>query len=81
MPVVVANDRSTLVEYGEYLAIGSNFGRNALYRMERNGGKQRKGTNWTAKIPIAPGILKEVKLDYLRKIRATVQQYKIPDDS
>ena len=70
--VVVANDRSILVENGGYLSINSDFGRNVLYRMEKDGNKmvQRKGT--TAKIPVAPGILKEVKLDYQRKIRDAV---------
>ena len=78
--VVVANDCSILVENGGYLSINSGFGRNVLYRMEKDGNKmvQRKGT--TAKIPVAPGILKEVKLDYQRKIRDAVQRYNIPGD-
>ena len=59
--VVVANDRSILVENGGYLSINSDFGRNVLYRMEKDGNKmvQRKGT--TTKIPVAPGILREIK--------------------
>ena len=47
---------------------------------ERDGEKMIQRKETTVKIPIAPGILKEVKLDYQRMIRAAVQQYKLPDD-
>ena len=78
--VVCANDRSILVENGGYLFLSRDWGRNVLYRMEKEGKKmcRRKGT--TAKIPIAPGLLKEVKLKYQREIQSIQKRHNIPDD-
>ena len=78
--VIMANDRTILVENGGYLSLNHQWGRNVLYRLDKEGKKmcQRKGT--TAKIPIAPGILKEEKLKFQRDIKTLQQQHNIPDE-
>ena len=49
-----------------------------FYRLEKDGKKiRRMGT--TAKIPVAPGLLKEEKLKFQRDIKTLQQQYDIPD--
>ena len=37
--IITANDQSLLVENGGYLSLNYDWGRNVLYRMEKNGKK------------------------------------------
>ena len=78
--IIVANDRSILLEHGGYLSLDITWGRNVLYRMEKEGKKMCRRKATTEKIPIAPGLLKESKLNFQRKIKTEVQKYSIPDD-
>ena len=78
--IIEANDRSILIENGGYLTLNHQCGRNVLYRIARDGKKmtRRKGT--TEKIPVSPGLLKEVKLNYQRQIKLLQSWNDIPDD-
>ena len=78
--VVIANDRSILIEYGGYLSLNSDWGKNVLYRMEKEGQKMTRICATTSKLPVAPGIISEVKLDFQRKIKAAQSKHDIPDD-
>ena len=78
--VVIANDRSILIEYGGYLSLNSDWGKNVLYRMEKEGKKMTRRCATTSKLPVAPGIISEVKLDFQRKIKAAQSKHDIPDD-
>ena len=53
--IINATDRSILVENGGYLTLNNQWGRNVLYRMERDekGWSNRLGT--TCKVPVSPG--------------------------
>ena len=66
---IVANDRSILLENGGYLSISHQWGHNVLYRMEKEGEKMCRRKATTEKIPIAPGLLKEPKLNFQRQIK------------
>ena len=52
--IVTANDRTILVEHGGYLSLSHDWGRNVLYRMEREGKKMAVRIATTEKIPVAP---------------------------
>ena len=78
--VVNANDRRILIEYGGYLSLNSDWGKNVLYRMEKEGKKMTCRCATTSKLPVAPGIISEVKLDFQRKIKAAQSKHDIPDD-
>ena len=78
--VVIANDRSILIEYGGYLSLNSDWGKNLLYRMEKERKKMTRRCATTSKLPVAPGIISEVKLDFQRKIKAAQSKHDIPDD-
>ena len=67
--IVMANDRSLLVENGGYISLSNDWSRKILYRMEQNDKKMVRRMATTAKIPVAPGLLSEVKLDYQRKFK------------
>ena len=67
--IIQANDRSILIENGGYLSLNQQWGRNVLYRMEKEGKKMCKLRGTTEKVPVAPGLLKEMKLNYQRKIK------------
>ena len=78
--IIEANDRSILIENGGYLTLNHQWDRNVLYRIARDGKKmtRRKGT--TEQIPVSPGLLKEVKLNYQRQIKLLQSWNDIPDD-
>ncbi|CAH3135996.1 unnamed protein product [Porites lobata] len=67
--IVIANDRTLLVEHGGYLSLSFAWGRNVLCRMEREGKKMAVRIATTENIPVAPGLLKEAKLSFQRKIK------------
>ena len=58
----MANDRTILVEHGGYLSLSNDWGRNVLYRMEREGKKMAVRIATIEKIPVALGLLKDAKL-------------------
>ena len=78
--IITDNDIPLLVENGGALSLNKDWARQILYRMETHGEKLvcRMGT--TAKIPVIPGILKEVKLDYQRKYQMLQIQHSIPKE-
>ena len=78
--IIQANDRSILIENGGYLSLNQQWGRNVLYRMEKEGKKMCKRRGTTEKVPVAPGLLKEMKLNYQRKIKQLQSWNDIPDD-
>ena len=78
--VVIANDRSILIEYGGYVSLSNDWGKNVLYRMEKEGKTMTSRCATTSKRPVAPGIISEVKLDFQRKIKAAQSKHNIPDD-
>ena len=75
--VIRANDRSILVENGGYLSLNHQWGRNVLYRLDKDGKKMSRRKATTAKLPVPPGILKETKLKFQRDIKILQQKYNI----
>jgi len=67
--VIMANDRSLLLENGGYIDLSTDWSRQVLYRFEKLGQKMTSRMATTAKIPIAPALLNETKLDFQRKIK------------
>jgi len=67
--IVMANDRTILVEHGRYLSLTYDWGRNVLYCMERKGKEMTMRMATTEKISAALGLLKEAKLLFQRKIK------------
>ena len=68
------------LENGGYLSISHQWGRNVLYRMEKEGKKMCRHKATTEKMPIAPGLLKEAKLNFQRQIKELQIWHQIPDD-
>ena len=67
--IVQANDRTLLVENGGHLSLWNYWTRKVLYRMDTLGRKMTRRIATTARIPEAPALLAETKLDFQRKIR------------
>jgi len=78
--IVLANDRRLLVENGGYISLSDDWARKILYRMIVEGRRMVRRMATTAKVPIAPGLLKEVKLDYQRKFKSLQAWHDIPED-
>ena len=78
--IVMANDRTILVEHGGYLSLSYDWGRNVLYHMDREGKKMTMRMATTKKIPAAPGLLKEAKLSFQRKIKTLQAIHSVPED-
>ena len=78
--IVMANDRTILVEHGGYLSLSHDLGRNVLYCMERERKKMAVRIATTEKIPLAPGLLKEAKLSFQRKIKTLQAMHRVPED-
>ena len=78
--IVVANDRTMLVEHGGYLQFTDNWARNVLNEVQRLETKMVKRMATTSKIPVAPGLLKEEQLTFQRKIQALIKWHCIPKD-
>ena len=78
--IVLANDRSLLCENGGYISLNADWARQILYRMDVIGRKMSRRMATTARIPVAPGILKETKLDFQRRIKILQERYQVPDD-
>ena len=77
---IIANYRSLLLENGGYIDLSKDWARQVLYRFENLGRKITSCIATTAKIPIAPALLRETKLDFQRKIKELQTWYKIPED-
>ena len=77
--IVMANDRSLLLENGGHISLSDDWSRKILYRMEQDGKKMVRRMATTAKIPVAPGLLSEVKLDYQRKFKQLKTWHDIPE--
>ena len=71
--IVVANDRTMLVEHGGHLQFTDNWARNILNEVQRSEKKMVKRMATTSKIPVAPGLLKEEQLTFQRKIQALIK--------
>ena len=78
--IVVANDKTMVVEHGEHLQFTDNWARNVLNEVERSEKKMVKLMATTSKIPVAPGLLKEEQLTFQRKIQALIKWYDIPKE-
>ena len=78
--VIIANDRSLLLEIGGYIDLSTDWSRQVLYRFEMLGRKMTSRMATTAKIPIAPALLSETKLDFPRKIKSLQAWHEIPED-
>ena len=78
--IVMANDRTKLVEHRVYLSLSYDWGRNVLYRMEREGKKMTMRMATTEKILVAPRLLKEAKLSFQRKIKTLKAIHSVPED-
>ena len=57
--IVVANDRTMLVEHGGHLQFTDNWARNVLNEVQRSEKKMVKRMATTSKIPVAPRLLKK----------------------
>ena len=78
--IVLANDCSLLCENGGYISLNADWARQILYRMDVSGRKMSPRMATTARIPVAPGILKETKLDFQRRIKILQERHQVPDD-
>ena len=67
--IFMENDRTMLAEHGGYLSLSHDWERDVLYRMEREGKKMAVRIATNEKIPVAPGLFKEAKLSFQRKIK------------
>ena len=77
---IIVNDISLLLENGGYLDLSTDWSRQVLYRFETLGRKMTSRMATTAKIPIAPALLNETKLDFQRKIKSLQAWHEIPED-
>ena len=78
--IVIANDRSILAEHGGILTLSDDWARKILYKMETTGKKMSRRMATTSKVPVAPGILKEVELDYQREIKQLQEWHTVPEE-
>ena len=78
--IVVANDRTMLVEHGGHLKFTEDWAQNVLNGVQRSEKKMVKRMTTTSKIPIAPGLLKEEQLTFQQKIQALIKWHDIPKD-
>ena len=76
--IVVANDRTMLVERGGHLKFTDNWAGDVLNEVQRSEKKIVKQMAATSKIPIATGLLKEEQLTFQRKIQALIKWHDIP---
>jgi len=78
--MIMANDRSLLVENGGSIQLNRNWARKILYRMETTGEKLVRRMGTTSKIPVSPSFLSETKLDYQIRYKSLQQWHDIPKD-
>lgn len=73
--IVLANDRSLLKENGGTLEFHYTWCQSIFRRL---GFSKRRAT--TAKQPVSPGFLKEIRFTFHRSIKEVVTAYDVPDD-
>ena len=78
--IVQANDRTLLVENGGHLSLLNDWARKVLYFVYTLGQKMTRRIATTARIPVAPALLAETKLDFQHKIRESQSWHSIPED-
>ena len=78
--IIIANDRSLLLENGGYTDLSTDWSRQVLYRFETLDQKMTSRMATTAKIPITPALLNETKLDFQQKIKSLQAWHEIPKD-
>ena len=66
--IVQADDRRLLVKNGDHLSLSNDWARKVLYRMDTLGRKMTRRIATTTRIPVAPALLAETKLDFQCKI-------------
>ena len=71
--IVIANDKTMLVEHGQHLKFKDNWRRNVLNEVQQSKKKMVKRMATTSKIPIVPGLLKEEQFTFQRKIQALIK--------
>ena len=71
--IVLANDRTLLKENGGHIELSDTWSRSILRRLQY---VPRKGT--TCKLPIAPGLLREVGFSFHSSIASLVSAHTIP---
>ena len=76
--VIIANDRSLLLENFDYIDLSTDWSRQVLCRFEKLGRKMTSRMAITAKIT-APALLSETKLNSQRKIKELQAWHEIPE--
>ncbi len=76
--IVIANDRTMLLEFGGHLYFSDSWARNKFYQMDRIGKKMKRRMATTSKMPISPALLEEEKFTFQRKIKHFVDIHGIP---
>ena len=77
--VILANERSLLLENGGHVDLNIDWSRQVLYRFDSIGRKMSYRMATIAKIPIAPSLLNETKFDFQRKIKEMQAWHEIPE--
>ena len=70
--VVMAEDRCLFTEYGGHLVFSNQWAKNILNEIIQTEKKMVRGRAITSKIPVAPGLLKEEKCTFQRKMQELV---------
>ena len=78
--IAQANDRTLLVENGGHLSLSNDWARKVLYRMDFLGHEMTQCIATTTRIPVAPALSAETKLDFQHKICQLQSWRSIPDD-
>ena len=77
--VIIANDRSLLLENGSCIDLSMAWSHEVLYRFENLGQKMISRMITTTKIQIAPALLNELKLYFQCKIKKLKAWLEIPE--
>ena len=78
--IVIANDRTLLIEHGGYLSFSKQWGRNILNEAAGTERRMLRRMATTSKVPIAPGLIREDKYTFQKKINGLVKWHSIPPD-
>ena len=76
----MTDDRCLLTEYGGHHAFIDQWARNIFNKIMRTEMKMVRRIATTSKVPVAPGLLKEEKFTFQRKIQEFVAWHKIPKE-
>ena len=78
--IVMASDRTLLIEHDDYLSFSKQWGRNILNEVARTERKMVRRMATTSKVPIVPRLLREEKYTFPKKINELVKWHNIPPD-